>query len=114
VGRKVRISNGQVSELGADRAGTERDAQRRQNAKLQQKIQSDANNEKEPSEFQKFIADNTGKMLPIFGSEFFANTPSTFAPISNSLVRSILIIALPSTATAQSRFRPSAMCRWLV
>jgi protein involved in polysaccharide export with SLBB domain len=43
---------------------------------------------KEPSEFQKFVADNTGKMLPVFGSEFFANTPSTFAPVSNTPVPS--------------------------
>jgi len=38
------------------------------------------------SEFQKFLFENTGKNLPIFGSEFFANTPSTFAPILNSPV----------------------------
>ncbi len=44
--------------------------------------------ERAPSEFQKFIADNTGKMLPIFGMEFFANTPSTFAPVSNTPVPS--------------------------
>jgi protein involved in polysaccharide export with SLBB domain len=40
------------------------------------------------SEFQKFIGDNTGTVLPIFGSEFFANAPSTFAPILNSPVPS--------------------------
>jgi len=40
--------------------------------------------EKESSEFQKFVADNTGKMLPIFGSEFFVNTLSTFTPVSNA------------------------------
>jgi protein involved in polysaccharide export with SLBB domain len=40
------------------------------------------------SEFQKFIADNTGRVLPIFGAEFFANAPSTFAPILNSPVPS--------------------------
>ncbi|GAB3443535.1 SLBB domain-containing protein [Massilia solisilvae] len=40
----------------------------------------------EPSEFQKFISENTGQMLPVFGSEFFAGAPSTFAPISNSPV----------------------------
>jgi protein involved in polysaccharide export with SLBB domain len=45
---------------------------------------NDANNA--PSEFQKFISDSTGKILPIFGSEFFANAPSTFAPILNSPV----------------------------
>lgn len=38
------------------------------------------------SEFQKFIAGSTGKKLPIFGTEFFANTPSTFAPILNTPV----------------------------
>lgn len=40
------------------------------------------------SEFQKFIAENTGQSLPMFGSEFFANAPSTFAPIANSPVPS--------------------------
>jgi protein involved in polysaccharide export with SLBB domain len=40
------------------------------------------------SEFQKFIEDNTGDVLPIFGSEFFANAPSTFTPILNSPVPS--------------------------
>jgi protein involved in polysaccharide export with SLBB domain len=40
------------------------------------------------SEFQKFIEDNTGRVLPIFGSEFFANAPSTFTPILNSPVPS--------------------------
>jgi len=44
--------------------------------------------DRKPSEFQKFIADNTGKMLPIFGSEFFNNAPSTFAPVSNAPVPS--------------------------
>jgi protein involved in polysaccharide export with SLBB domain len=38
------------------------------------------------SEFQKFITENTGQTLPIFGSEFFANAPSTFAPIANTPV----------------------------
>jgi protein involved in polysaccharide export with SLBB domain len=80
---KRHITNGQGSELGA---GADRDAQRRLNASLQQKTQNDAT--RQPSEFQKFIADNTGKLLPIFGSEFFANTPSTFAPISNAPVPS--------------------------
>jgi protein involved in polysaccharide export with SLBB domain len=41
-----------------------------------------------PSEFQKFISDSTGTILPIFGAEFFSNAPSTFAPILNSPVPS--------------------------
>lgn len=38
------------------------------------------------SEFQKFVFDNTGTQLPVFGAEFFANAPSTFAPVSNAPV----------------------------
>lgn len=40
------------------------------------------------SEFQKFVTENTGQSLPLFGSEFFSNSPSTFAPISNTPVPS--------------------------
>ena len=39
-----------------------------------------------PSEFQKFVADSTGTVLPIFGAEFFANAPSTFSPVANAPV----------------------------
>ncbi|RJG23861.1 polysaccharide biosynthesis/export family protein [Massilia cavernae] len=38
------------------------------------------------SEFQKFLQESTGKILPVFGAEFFANAPSTFAPILNAPV----------------------------
>jgi protein involved in polysaccharide export with SLBB domain len=38
------------------------------------------------SEFQKFLFDSTGKILPVFGSEFFANAPTSFAPISGAPV----------------------------
>jgi len=40
----------------------------------------------ELSEFQKFISENTGEILPIFGTEFFVNGSSTFTPIQNSPV----------------------------
>lgn len=101
--RKTRITNSSFSELGAgsmsgsgvatDRLGAgrpvvDRNAAHRQSAGLLQQAQNGTDNDKEPSEFQKFVADNTGKLLPIFGSEFFANTPSTFAPISNAPVPS--------------------------
>lgn len=42
----------------------------------------------ELSEFQKFIWDNTGQILPIFGAEFFSKAQATFAPIVNSPVPS--------------------------
>ncbi|QOY96762.1 SLBB domain-containing protein [Massilia sp. UMI-21] len=38
------------------------------------------------TEFQKFIRDSVGEELPVFGANFFANAPSTFAPILNSPV----------------------------
>ena len=95
--RRLSITNNQVSEPGTGRAGlpaNTRGVQPRlpldgmQGRELNNRELNnrDFEVEKEPSEFQKFIADNTGKMLPIFGSEFFANTPSTFAPVSNTPV----------------------------
>lgn len=39
-----------------------------------------------PTEFQKFIADSTGVILPIFGTDFFKQPPSTFAPIGGAPV----------------------------
>lgn len=39
-----------------------------------------------PSEFQKFVFDSTGTTIPVFGSEFFANAPSTFSPVANAPV----------------------------
>lgn len=38
------------------------------------------------SEFQQYIADSTGRTLPVFGAEFFTNAPSTFAPLGNTPV----------------------------
>ncbi|KFC69477.1 SLBB domain-containing protein [Massilia sp. LC238] len=44
------------------------------------------------TEFQKFIFDSVGEELPTFGSSFFANAPSTFAPILNSPVPSEYVL----------------------
>nr|WP_229416059.1 SLBB domain-containing protein [Massilia sp. PDC64] len=40
------------------------------------------------SEFQKFIKDNTGKVLPIYGAEFFRKASPTFTPVVNTPVPS--------------------------
>lgn len=45
----------------------------REGADLRRLQQQMADQNPPLSEFQKFIEDNTGKVLPIFGSEFFAN-----------------------------------------
>lgn len=34
------------------------------------------------SEFQRLVAASTGRVLPIYGSSFFVNAPTTFAPVS--------------------------------
>jgi protein involved in polysaccharide export with SLBB domain len=72
---KITISNGSTS----DTAGSTASAAPRTvaNAAAESSVKS---------EFQKFIAENTGQALPIFGAEFFSNTPSTFAPIANTPV----------------------------
>ncbi|MFH1604289.1 MAG: polysaccharide biosynthesis/export family protein, partial [Pseudomonadota bacterium] len=43
-------------------------------------------------EFQDFVAQSTGRDLPIFGSELFRNVPSTFAPVDNLPVTSDYVI----------------------
>jgi protein involved in polysaccharide export with SLBB domain len=95
--RKVIITNKPAGQTGAiaegiaangrrgAQAGTESD-----NGRVSRRAFGKQVGAKEPelSEFQKFISDNTGQVLPIFGAEFFANAPSTFAPIMNSPVPS--------------------------
>ncbi|HEU4775419.1 MAG TPA: SLBB domain-containing protein, partial [Telluria sp.] len=39
-----------------------------------------------PSEFQQFIRDSTGKLLPVFGASFFQAGAATFAPIGGAPV----------------------------
>lgn len=34
----------------------------------------------QPTEFQKFVAETTGRFLPIYGEDLFRRVPSTFAP----------------------------------
>lgn len=41
---------------------------------------------RELSEFQKFVADNTGKVLPVFGTNFFSQAAPSFAPLDNAPV----------------------------
>jgi protein involved in polysaccharide export with SLBB domain len=44
------------------------------------------------TEFQKFIAETTGQILPIFGADLFRNVPTTFTPLSNAPVPSDYVI----------------------
>ena len=59
--------------------------------RTQQPIQ-DLQPPSERIEFQDFVAQSTGRDLPIFGSELFKNVPSTFAPVDNIPVTSDYVI----------------------
>jgi protein involved in polysaccharide export with SLBB domain len=45
-----------------------------------------------PTEFQQFVADTTGRTLPLFGAAIFNSAPSTFAPVDNIPVTSDYVI----------------------
>ncbi len=51
--------------------------------RAQQLLQPEVQLPPERIEFQDFVAQSTGRDLPIFGSELFKNVPSTFAPVDN-------------------------------
>ena len=59
--------------------------------RTQQTIQ-DLQPPQERIEFQDFVAQSTGRDLPIFGAELFKNVPSTFAPVDNAPVTSDYLI----------------------
>lgn len=46
----------------------------------------------EQTQFQKFVGDSLGQILPIYGRSFFSTVPTTFAPVDNVPVRADYII----------------------
>jgi protein involved in polysaccharide export with SLBB domain len=60
--------------------------------RTQQLLQPETQPPLERIEFQDFVAQSTGRDLPIFGSELFRNVPSTFAPVDNIPVTSDYVI----------------------
>jgi protein involved in polysaccharide export with SLBB domain len=92
--RKLSITNAGVAGLGggaaADALGRrEPAAEAAAQAPRRQRGSGTRRDERdELGDFQRFVLENTGKALPIYGAEFFANVPSTFAPISNTPVPS--------------------------
>jgi polysaccharide export outer membrane protein len=50
--------------------------------------------EKEPpTEFQRYVADSVGQMLPIFGASLFERVPATFAPLDRNPVGAEYVLA---------------------
>ncbi|MGX4640656.1 SLBB domain-containing protein [Massilia sp. SYSU DXS3249] len=83
--RRVSIVNGPQG-LPAGQAGANGVANQQAGEALRRADAQAAAKARPKSEFQKFIFENAGKDLPVFGAAFFANAPSTFAPILNSPV----------------------------
>jgi hypothetical protein len=53
-----------------------------------------AHYEKEPpTEFQRYVAQSIGKILPIFGASLFEGVPATFAPVDRVPISSDYLIA---------------------
>jgi polysaccharide export outer membrane protein len=48
--------------------------------------------EEPPNEFQLFVANATGKLLPVFGSQLFLDVPTTFAPLDKGPVTQDYVI----------------------
>jgi len=44
------------------------------------------------SDFQKFVAETTGQLLPLYGANLFRNVPTTFAPVDLAPVTSDYVI----------------------
>lgn len=79
--QRVRIANSEqpdrsqgaaaTSQQGAQRGAMQPGAAQRNDGRAPEVI----------SEFQKFLSDSTGQILPVFGAGFFESTQSAFAPI---------------------------------
>lgn len=78
VSKPARITNQAGLQMQSRPAGDE----------VPQRIENKNNEKTENSEFQSFIRYATGKSLPLFGADFFQNTPSSFAPLQNTPVPS--------------------------
>lgn len=46
-----------------------------------------------PTEFQRFVADTTGQVLPIYGARFFANQQITFGPVNDAPAPADLVLS---------------------
>ncbi len=46
-----------------------------------------------PSEFQRYVSESTGSMLPLFGASLFERIPATFAPVERVPVSADYLIA---------------------
>ena len=97
--RKVRIANGGNSERGGADSFASVDENsglsQARSAPVDRSVQApgarpakgkggDLPQEKQVSEFQKFLRDGTGEILPVFGAEFFAGSRSNFTPVMSS------------------------------
>ncbi len=81
--RRVSITNAGTADGNAETSSA---ASRAAPATRPQPSSANRSPEVGTSEFQKFIADSTGKILPVFGARFFANAAPSYTPISGAPV----------------------------
>ncbi len=74
-----------ATDLPPERPGGVRD-----NSPLGQPIY---NQKEPPTEFQRYVAESVGRMLPIFGATLFERVPATFAPLDRAPVSAQYAIA---------------------
>lgn len=90
--RRVSITNVPQTSASVDPSAQARQASQAQGSERGQEAVGGTAQPRFQTEFQKFIFDSVGQDLPIFGANFFANAPSTFAPILNSPVPSEYVL----------------------
>jgi len=71
---RIPVIRDQGASLGPDRADRERE-RAEPSSPLSRYLPPE-----EPTEFQRFVQQSTGRLLPIFGHDLFRQAPSTFAP----------------------------------
>jgi protein involved in polysaccharide export with SLBB domain len=75
-------------------SGTSEERSQQQFPELAPRDRNPTYYEKEPpTEFQRYVADSVGQMLPIFGASLFERVPATFAPLDRSPVGADYVIA---------------------
>ena len=86
------IGNGTLQRQPRGVQSTDLRMQQPIDGRTQLPLQTEISPSTERIEFQNFVAQSTGRDLPIFGSELFRNVPSTFAPVDNIPVTADYVI----------------------
>ena len=76
-GGRSPFGDGSMDRIGTSASGASR---------TPNQMQPIYNQKEPPTEFQRYVADSTGQMLPIFGAFLFEHVPATFSPLDRTPV----------------------------